>query len=153
MNTHMKTPVDPSYSSCEQCSTSLWILSPSTTPDVWTKQLGIQPSQENYKGSSKTNSLGRTRIIKTNGWFLESEGKVHSKDLRDHLDFILEIAHPKQDVLLSLQGEKHLLMGITCSWWGAMHCGPTLWPRQLQKIAELNLELEFMFASYTDEIS
>jgi hypothetical protein len=119
-------------------------------PDTVSKVLGIEPTKTSEKGKTyPPNSLGRQRIGKLNAWFLSSEGKVDSRDLRRHLDWLLTAIAPKKDKLIHLQGTVGLSMCISCVWWSRSGGGgPTLWPAQMRAMADLNLECTFSFGYY-----
>jgi hypothetical protein len=122
-------------------------------PEMVTGQLGIAPTSSQKKGARSVNSLGRTREVKLNGWFLSSESEVSSLDLRRHLDWLLDKIEPSAHELSRLQAVDDLTMLINCIWWSAKgQGGPTLWPEQMQRIAALDLECSFDIAFFgTDE--
>ena len=146
-----KTPVDKDYPTCHECSASFCIISPIGDPYDWTTKLAINPDRVHRKGDVFTNAIGKQRSQKLNGWFLESEGFVKSKDLRDHLDYVLDKLIPAREALIDMQELNEITMTISCHWWGDMHSGPVLWPKQLKKLSQLNVEVEFFFASYDDD--
>jgi hypothetical protein len=118
-----------------------------------TGRLGLVPTRVVVKGEqSPPNSLGRSRLGKLNAWFLTSEDLVDSKDVRQHLDWLLERLQRKPEALLDLQKEPGVRMYVHCPWWSEDGGGgPTLWPEQMRGMAELNLECTFSFADYSDE--
>lgn len=100
--------------------------------------------QKNIVGTKITNSHGRTREIVIAGWFLSSKGYVNSKDLRDHLDWLLTRVEPSAGALKKLQNCPNVTMGIDCVWRSlAGHGGPVLWPEQMNRMSTLNLECSF----------
>jgi hypothetical protein len=43
-------------------------------------------------------------------------------------------------------------MNVNCVWWSRYgDGGPTLWPEQMLRLAQLNLECSFEFAYYEDD--
>ena len=83
------------------------------------------------------------KAVMPNAWFFSSKGKITSKDLRRHLDFILDHLVPKTDDLHKLQ-QFDSKMCISCYWLSKYgHGGPTISPDQMRKLALLNLELWF----------
>ncbi len=139
------TPYNDEYETCESTYAVLCIYSGEIDPDVITQRLNIQPSEIDRIGlEHPPNSIGRKRIGKLNTWFLSSEDSIRSKDLRHHLDWLLEKVIPAKDVLKKLQKEPGIKMTISCSWWSAYgDGGPTLWPKQMGAIADLGLECGF----------
>jgi hypothetical protein len=85
-------------------------------------------------------------------WLLDSEGVILSKDLRPHLDWIIDKVRPRRDALFSLQELPNVKMDVSCVWW-SLHGdgGPALWPEQMLGLAKLNLEMSINLASYRDE--
>jgi hypothetical protein len=152
---HHQTPYDDSYATCESTYAKLLIYPGDTDPHIVSDRLGLQPSRINRVGETRTNSLGRTRTITVNGWFLSSEGEVCSKDTRRHLDWLLDELAPRASRLKELQALPGMRMSVRCSWWSAHgHGGPALWPRQLRMLADLDLELSFdiYFVDAIDQI-
>jgi hypothetical protein len=99
-----------------------------------------------------TNSLGRVRVAPLNGWFLSSEMSVDSRDIRSHIDWLLERLDPARDAILALQGEPGVRMAVSCVWWSkAGSGGPVIWPEQMRRLAALNLECGFEVAFVGEE--
>lgn len=135
---------DSSYPSCEETRVELRVYPGSQSAEEVTEFLGIEPTEKHNKGDCHTNSIGRTRVAPSTGWFLSSEHQVSSKDLRDHLDWLLTRITGTESKLLALQDEKDMKMWVTCVWWSkAGFGGPTLWPEQMMALAKLNLECGF----------
>lgn len=139
-----RTPYDELYPTCERADAALRIYTGDLDPQEVTKRLAIKPDSVQTKGEVRGNSIGRTRIVQINGWFLSSEGKVLSKDLRHHLDWLLGIVYPGREALLGLQRTRGVRMDVNCVWWSAHgHGGPTLWPEQMHLLSDLGLECSF----------
>jgi hypothetical protein len=93
------------------------------------------------------------RVPKLNVWSLSSEGKVSSKDLRDHLDWLLNVLEGGRDGLARLQEMPDVRMNVLCVWWASEGGGgPVLWPDQMRRLAALNLECAFDFQYYGDDV-
>ena len=139
------TPYDDLYETCERTCAKLLIYPGEQSPDTITECLGIVPTQVNRKGEKRISQrTGRSHIVKMNGWFLFSEEHVVSKDLRRHLDWLIERLGPAREPLLALQETTNVVMTISCVWWSAHgHGGPTLWPQQMRAMADLGLECSF----------
>lgn len=127
------------YETCYETFATLSIYTKETLPEIVTTLLEITPSKIIVKGQTRKNCV--------NAWFLYSEKNVDSKDLRRHIDWLLEKIYPKKG-LINILIEKGFRVEISCFWSSNQgHGGPILWPTQLQKIADLNLELNFDFYS------
>lgn len=147
-----RTPYDDAYGTCERTDVTLRIYPGEMIPELITQRLGIEPTSTQKVGQVFRNSLGRERTASINGWFLSSEGKVTSLDLRRHLDWLLDRVMPAKEPLLELQWRSGLDMDVSCVWWSAQgHGGPVLWPEQMARLAELNLECGFELAFYGDD--
>ncbi|MEQ9888608.1 DUF4279 domain-containing protein [Pectobacterium zantedeschiae] len=121
-------------------------------PDEVSAILNIEPTQKNIIGDRKTNSLGRTREVKTSGWFLSSEDFVFSKDLRDHIDWIVAKLDASREGLKKLQNTPDVNMTLSCVWWSPVgHSGPVLWPEQMKALADLDLECAFDIYFYPEK--
>ena len=146
------TPYDEAYPACERTLAELRIYPDLASPQSVTAHLGIEPTSLQTAGEALRNSLHRTRLTKLNGWFLSSEQHCRSRDIRHHLDWLLEKLLPARDALISLQQWPKVKMGIYCIWWSASGGGgPVLWPQQMRGMADLNLECGFDISFYGDD--
>ncbi|MEM8608266.1 MAG: DUF4279 domain-containing protein [Myxococcota bacterium] len=147
------TPYNDAYPTCERTSAKLLIYPGSArTPSQITKSLGIEPTEAVSLGESATNSLGISRTAKSARWSLDSEGHVSSLDLRRHLDWLLDRLEPSSKELLELQWHRGVGMAVDCIWWSrGGQGGPTLWPEQMLRLANLNLECGFSLAFFGED--
>jgi uncharacterized protein DUF4279 len=91
------------------------------------------------------------RIGKVNGWFLESEKRVESRDPHKHLDWFLqyiELLRNKLGDLLSRPNCKAYIDVIAWSADGGL--AYTLDPSDLACLASLGVPVCFSFADYPD---
>lgn len=147
-----RTPYDDAYGTCERTAVKLRIHPGEMVPELVTRRLGVEPTSTQKVGEVFRNSLGRERTAPINAWFLSSEGKVSSLDLRRHLDWLLGRLMPAKEALLALQNCAGVGMDVSCVWWSAHgHGGPVLWPEQMSQLAELNLECGFELSFYGDD--
>jgi Domain of unknown function (DUF4279) len=147
-----RTPYDDTYPTCERTCATLRVYPGSVDPDLITARLGITPTQVNKKGASWRTARGHEHTRPLNAWFLASEGDVDSKDVRRHLDWLLARLGPVKDQLRELQSMPEMKMSIECVWWSAYgQGGPTLWPEQMQGMAELGLECGFDIAFFGED--
>jgi Domain of unknown function (DUF4279) len=146
------TPYNDADATCERTCAVLRIYSGEMAPAEVDEFLGVRSTSHVTKGETRTNSIGRTRVGKLNAWFLSSEGRVQSLDLRRHLDWLLSIIKPAEERIAALQDKSDVTMYVECIWWAKDGGGgPTLWPVQLRALADLNLECRFAFADYSDD--
>lgn len=145
------TPINRNYETCEECRVKLTVYPEHVHPDEITRILQLEPTKKNIIGTKITNSHGRTREITIAGWFLSSEQYVQSKDIRDHLDWLLSKVLLSKNGLIQLQNIEGIKMGIDCVWWSKGSGGPTLWPEQMKVMADLNLECSFDFYFFGEE--
>ena len=145
MTINTTTPqYDDSYPSCLETRVSLLIYPGDFAPSQVTELLGIQPSEARTAGSIRKNSDGKEFMQKISVWFLSSEAIIESKDMRRHLDWLLDVLEPSQEKLKELQKQVGLEMRIGCVWISkAGHGGPTLLPEHMQRMSSLNLECSF----------
>lgn len=138
------TPVDDSYPSCDRTCAELRIYpSVHTAKDV-SVLMEITPSESGEAGELRETSRGTNRTIKMTHWVLSSETHVDSKDLRVHLNWLLDRIEPRLSILEALASTSGTKMTIVCVWWSAIgHGGPTLWPEQLLRLSRLGLEMGF----------
>ena len=78
------------YATCERTHVSLRSYSDDIPPESITERLGVEPTSVQHKGQVRNPNGRRPVTLKLNGWFLESEKHVTSKDTRRHLDWLLD---------------------------------------------------------------
>ncbi|HEY3974962.1 MAG TPA: DUF4279 domain-containing protein [Candidatus Sulfotelmatobacter sp.] len=147
------TPIDDNYQTCERTAATLRISTGAVHPEKVTELLGVNPTRVTILGErGPVNSVGIARVGKHNVWLLVSEGVVTSKDLRRHIDWIIDTVYPSKEALLRLQELPEVKMDVSCVWWSRYgDGGPTLWPEQMSHLVELNLEISIAFSFYGDE--
>jgi hypothetical protein len=128
------------YPTCKKTYATLRIYPEMHDPVDITSRLGIEPSHWQRRGASPK---AHARPAKLHGWFLSTEDKVDSRDVRKHLDWLLSRLTPQAEALLDLQSEQ-CKMDVSCFWVSATgHGGPSVRPDQMGALARLNLELWF----------
>jgi hypothetical protein len=115
-------------------------------PDVISKRLKIRPTKIQRKGEVATyKGKNLKRRILLNGWFLETEGTIKSKDSRRHIDLILSKLEGKARTINQLVSEG-IRIEIACFWRTKQgHGGPTLGPHQFKKLATLTVDFWYDF--------
>jgi len=145
-------PLDDEYETCERTIAELRIYGYDLEPEVVTARFGIQPSRTQKRGETWVGFRGCVSQYKIGGWFLSSEGQVQSKDIRHHLNWLLEKLLPAKQEILRLQISYGISMTVYCIWWSRFGCGgPALWPQQMRLLADLNLECGFDFSFFGDD--
>lgn len=143
------TPEAQEYGSCLACRVSFLIYPGEISPEQVTEHLSVVPTKWQIKGQNVTLPSGKISNAKLSFWFLESEAHVESKDLRDHINWLVEILRASRNGLKTLQSIDGIKMTVKCVWESAYgDSGPVLWPEQMRALAELNLECGFDFYYY-----
>ncbi|WP_113287348.1 DUF4279 domain-containing protein [Escherichia coli] len=138
------TPISHEYPSCDECYASLLIYTGNTHPNEISIHLELEPTSINIKGDEIITLSGKKRYAKNSYWMLSSENLVNSKDIREHLHWLLHKLGPKSSNIAKLQALENISMGIDCTWRSLnWHGGPTLWPEQMKIMANLGLECSF----------
>jgi hypothetical protein len=147
------TPLNDENENVERTCATLCIYAGDMHPNAVTDLLCIQPSEIVAVGErGRVNRLGLAPVGKINGWFLSSEDSLKSKDLRSHLDWLVARLQPSREGLGRLQLTEGVRMYVSCPWWSrGGGGGPSLWPKQMRGLAELNLECRITFADYSDQ--
>lgn len=144
------SPIDDHDASVDRTCAQLLIYPGQLHPSDVTGLLGIEPTRTVVIGeriNPKSDKPGRV-----NGWFLSSEGLVQSKDLRRHLDWLIDTLIPAHSSLSQLQAMDGVRMYVMCPWWSSTGGGgPHFWPNQLRGLADLNLECTLAFADYSEQ--
>jgi hypothetical protein len=140
----MLTDYDDEYPTCLKTHAGLRIYHDDLDPERITGLLGIEPSKTQVKGRGHTRSNGmESRPAPIGGWFLSSDGVIYSRDVRRHVDWVLDKLLGKDEVLTRLQ-EDGYRMDIFCYWLSASgHGGPILSPAIMRRLGELELEIGF----------
>ena len=138
----MTNDYDDNYSTCKETSAAFRIIHPALDPDALSQQLGLRASWAWRKGQphSRRNIPSRTGI-----WGLDTEGILTSRDLRRHLDWLLDQLEPKAEVLQDLRVQGYT-MDIFCLWCRSGGTGgPMLSPRNMIRLGALNVTIGFEF--------
>ena len=127
------TDYDDAYATCERTYATLRLYpGPIALRDV-TARLRIDPTQSQISGGGRS----------LQGWFLSTEGAVESRDVRRHIDWLLDRIEPSSRELEALMREG-ARVDVSCYWLSASgHGGPTLSPQQMGRLARLQLDCWF----------
>jgi hypothetical protein len=142
----MTTPVskyDDDHSACEYTHVTLRVYSEKLSPEELAQRLPCPPTSTQRKGDVRNPHGRRPMTLKLSGWFLCSEAKVASKDVRRHLDWLLdavgECGAAPRDLL-----ELGAWSDIMCLWISKSgNDRPTLSPYQCRRMADLGRDCWF----------
>jgi hypothetical protein len=142
----MSGPYIDDYATCERTYVTLRVYSDTIPPEEISSSLGLTPTSTQHKGRVR-NPHGRRPIVqKLHGWFLSSEGRVESRDVRRHLDWLLDQISGAADELTRLTNSVTggTRADISCAWFSAFgHGGPTLSPSQMERMGTLGIDCWF----------
>jgi hypothetical protein len=138
------------YPTCDSTYATLCIYLPdNANPTALSEKLNIQPSRLQTKGEIRN---GKVKNWPT-AWFLETSDQVQSKDVRRHINWLLEHIEDQSDIIKQLQNtdtEVH----ISCFWASATgHGGPMLDQDILKRISNLNIGISFDIYFAGDQIN
>jgi hypothetical protein len=129
---------DDNYATCSETFATLRVFTGTLSPDDFTVRMGVEPSSTQNK---QVRSKGRKDIAA--GWYLTSQNKVNSRDVRRHIDFLLDQVATKAEALTWIRAFGGTT-DIVCYWVSASgQGGPSLWPKQMAALAMLDLEIWF----------
>ena len=133
-----ETIYDDDFDTCYETFVTLRIYTKEKNPQLITKILSIEPSSITLKGEGRKNNY-------VNGWFLSSKNFINSKDLRRHIDWIIEAIKNKKKYITNFLDEGFDI-DIICYWSSKNGTGgPILSPKQLTSLSKLNIEICFEF--------
>jgi len=137
----MSATYNHDYATCVDTYATLCIYHDDLNPDAITKALGLEPSSSHRRGDVRNPK--RPIPHRTGAWLLSTEGAVTSRDVRFHIDWLLERLQSKQTALSRLKTDGYQLV-ISCYWLSARgHGGPMIDPEAMRSIGELGLQLSF----------
>jgi hypothetical protein len=130
------------YATCRETHATLRMYHEDLDPDAVSRELGLAPERAFRRGEHHSRTAPHL-VRRFGGWFLTSRGAVDSKDVRRHLDWLLDQLEPRSDALRRLQGAG-FRMDVSCYWVSSFgHGGPALSPRLMRRLADLNLDVWF----------
>lgn len=130
---------DDDYPTCVSAFATLRFYHKMESPKKVTDLLKVEPSETQKVGPCPQ----RNGVIRrVSGWFLCSKGQVESRDVRRHVDWVLDqIEGSKTGIpLLAEQGWS---ADVFCYWLGTGQGGPMLDPFQMARLSSLNLSCGF----------
>lgn len=128
------------YPTCVETYATLRCYHAEAAPEAVTEALGIQPSSSHVKGTQLMD--GRQVCRPISGWLLRSKGAVESRDVKRHIDWLLDQVCSLESRLTALK-DQGWRMDINCYWLSGGQGGPMLDPSQMAELARLNLTCGF----------
>ncbi len=123
------------------------LSAPDLDPEEVSSALKIKPTRSAKRGDERRNPRGALLSPHKEGWWeLSSEGKVKSKDINKHFEYLLKRLLPHRDLLLSFAKAKggetffDVLWENTYLYAGN---GPLLSKQSIKGMAELNAGIGF----------
>lgn len=134
-------PYDDEHMSCRETYSTLRIFSDAIPPPEISAALQLEPTRCFVKGDPISPRLARPRP--QHGWLLCSEHHVRSRDVRRHVDWLLDQLEPSSSAfedLLSRGAAADIL-----SYWASARGqgGPIVSPPQSARLARFQLECSF----------
>ena len=141
---------DDDWATCAETHAAFRLGGSDVNPDRVTEVLGIQPTYT-YRLGDPVGRTGSRRS--TSAWILSSEGQVGSKDLKRHVDWLLDKVEPRADALTRLRMEEGADADVFCLWVSKSgNGGPDLGPRQMARLAGLQLTIGLdLYSLHPDE--
>jgi hypothetical protein len=133
-----------------------FILSaPNLDPAKVTSALKIKPSESARRGDERRNPRGDLLSPHKEGWWrLSSEGKVKSKDINKHFEYLLKKLLPHKSTILKLAKDGETFFDVlwenTNLYAGT---GPVLSNQSIKGMAELNASIGFDIYQIDEEES
>jgi hypothetical protein len=129
---------DDEWATCARTYASLRIFDVDLDPAAVNRALDISASYSHVTGDPVGRTGGRR---KSGAWILSTEGTVNSKDLRRHIDWLLDAIEPHSEAFADLM-EASASSDIFCYWESKSgHGGPGLSPRQMARLIHFNLSV------------
>jgi hypothetical protein len=139
---------DDDYGTCKATSASFRVIHRDLNPADVTLLLGMQPTWAYKRGDSR----GERETSAPRGiWGFSTEDMVVSRDLRRHLDMLVDQLYDKVEQLNELRSRGYQL-DVFCDWIRSGGTGgPTLSPRNMAGLSRLGLKIGFEFWSVDED--
>ena len=136
----MSASSEPDYPTCARCYATLCANTGGLDPAAVYAHLGIALASIQHEGLAVPELPWK--VGRFNGWFLSSKGRLSSRDLRDHLDWLFEMVEPRRACIEALRAGGCRFY-IFCFWISKDgHGGPIISVSQSQKLAEFQFDLD-----------
>jgi hypothetical protein len=130
-------------SGCERTFATFHLSHEDLDPDAVTVDMGLQPSRTQRRGHPRNPLAQRPVIARFGLWSLTSKDRLHSRDVRDHVDWLLDQLEPVAAAIERYQASG-CKSDISCFWTlGRSRGGPRLSPDGMRRMARLSIQIEF----------
>jgi Domain of unknown function (DUF4279) len=129
---------DDNYKTCLKTYASLRIIYEELEPDKISKQLGVRPTTSCRKGELNTKKIPSRIGI----WSLSTEGIIKSRDIRRHLDWLVDQLQGKESQFKAWKAQG-IKTDVFCYWLSTGQGGPSISIRNMQRLSTFDLELSF----------
>ena len=121
------------------------LTAPNLDPNEVSLALKIKPTRSARRGDERRNLRGTLLSPHKEGWWqLSSEGKVKSKDINKHFEYLLKKLLPRSETILSFAKDGETYFGVL---WENTYLyagnGPVLSSQSIKGMAELNARIGF----------
>lgn len=125
------------YPSCSRTYVTLCIYHRALEPKAITSILNLKPDRVVKKGE-----LSAVGAVPYNGWFVTTQSKSNSRDVRFHVSLLIKKLMPRRKKLLSLK-KSGCELRLMCFWESASgNGGPIFDHAFLRKLSALPLDID-----------
>lgn len=128
---------DDDCSTCLGTHASIRVFVPKLTPDAISHLLSCSPTTATQAGRPGGPAGRRDLAI----WHLSSEGAIVSRDVRRHVDYVLDAVD--LDELAALISERAAIADVFCYWLSNGDGGPALDPGQMSRLVRAGVGIGF----------
>jgi len=122
------------YATCFRTHATLRVFVRDLSHDAISRLLGCDPTSTKQAGDP----IGPQASRDLAGWFLDSAEHVESRDLRRHVDFVLDSVD--LDELAAMTAERGAIADVFCFWESKSgHGGPELEPGQMSRFVRAGI--------------
>jgi hypothetical protein len=134
---------DHDYATCGETYATLCMYHRDLDPDAVSRLLALQPTDSQRRGDIHNPKSPNPVSLPVGAWFLSTRNLSLSRDVRFHIDQLLEMLAEK-DAAIHQFAAQGCELRINCYWVSAHgHGGPMIWPETMGRLAELGIELSF----------
>ena len=128
---------DDEYATCRDTHASLRVFVAELSPAGVSHLLSCRPTRTRDAGLPGGPRGRRDQA----SWLLSSEGVIDSRDVRRHVDYLLDSVD--LDALAALVSERDARADVFCYWLSKGHGGPTLDPGQMSRLVRAGIGIGF----------
>ena len=129
---------DDEYPTCDATYATLCIYGDDLDPNAVTSLFGIEPSHTQRKGEHL-----KKVVVRRGGWFFSTQNAVVSRDVRRHVNWLIETFSGKEEAFHQLRSQGYETV-VSCYWRSASgHGGPMLSPEMMGRLADLGVGIWF----------